>query len=158
MALDIPEQITLDITGQQIFDYVVSFLVKQGRPSVDEDSGDCLYRGKDGRMCAFGCMIPDEYYDATVEFQPAGDVIRTRLRDIHPTRTKMREYWTLMEKHQDLLEALQCDHDDAVQSMDDGEVFVNAFLANASSTASTHDLHFNEKDFHNLFCGEKNGA
>lgn len=52
--------------NQEIFDKVVAHLRKQGGPSVGKD-GRCKYRADNGRMCAVGCLIPDELYHKEME-------------------------------------------------------------------------------------------
>jgi hypothetical protein len=53
--------------AQDIFDYVVGALLKQGRPAVDLKTGLCHYRMKDGRKCAIGHLIDDRFYSADLE-------------------------------------------------------------------------------------------
>jgi len=53
-------------TKQEVFDTVVSALIKQGHPSIDT-SGGCLYRGPDGLKCAIGHLIPDNVYTPDME-------------------------------------------------------------------------------------------
>ena len=62
-----------DHTEQQVFDFVVAHLRKQGEQS--NNSGGCAYRGynEDGDtlMCAAGCLISDDQY--TEEMDGSGD-------------------------------------------------------------------------------------
>lgn len=53
--------------NQAAFDKVVRHLRKQGEPSYQADGESCAYRGEDGRMCAVGCLIPDEQYSLSLE-------------------------------------------------------------------------------------------
>jgi hypothetical protein len=47
--------------NQAIFDYVLGFITKQGKRSMENDM--CMYRGVDeGSACAAGCLIPDADY------------------------------------------------------------------------------------------------
>lgn len=46
---------------------VEQHLIKQKARSVHEDGSACMYRGADGRMCAAGCLIPDELYTPNLE-------------------------------------------------------------------------------------------
>lgn len=63
-------------SAQEIFDIVAAHLLKQNARSVrgPNDEGynpkQCMYRGKDGRMCAVGVLITDEAYDASIENRP----------------------------------------------------------------------------------------
>ena len=50
---------------QTVFDKVVKHLLTQKRRSKDKKR--CAYRGKDGDMCAVGCLISDKAYDPEIE-------------------------------------------------------------------------------------------
>ena len=50
---------------QAVFDKVVKHLLTQKRRS--EGKQGCAYRGKDGDMCAVGCLISDKAYDPKIE-------------------------------------------------------------------------------------------
>ena len=54
------------IEAQELYDYIVEAIVKQGRPSVG-DNGRCLYRGPGGLKCAYGHVHPDSMYDEGME-------------------------------------------------------------------------------------------
>jgi hypothetical protein len=55
-----------------IFERCITHLLAQGRRSMVQLASDhasrkkeaCAYRGDDGLMCAVGCLIADEFYDA----------------------------------------------------------------------------------------------
>lgn len=51
-----------EATEQQVFDQVVSQMIKQGRKSIHEN-GLCKYRGPEGLMCAAGCLMSDDEYN-----------------------------------------------------------------------------------------------
>lgn len=56
-------------TPQQIFDVVVTHLAQQKKRSMF--NGVCKYRFEEGDhtlKCAIGCLIPDNEYDASIEF------------------------------------------------------------------------------------------
>lgn len=53
-------------TQQQVFDFVVTHLMTQGKKSDDED-GDCRYRTPEGLKCAVGCLMSDEEYNPKYE-------------------------------------------------------------------------------------------
>ena len=56
------------MTKQEIFDKVAVHLISQGCKSMLPDSpAVCAYRGPEGRTCAVGCLIPDEYYSKSME-------------------------------------------------------------------------------------------
>jgi hypothetical protein len=50
---------------QAIFDKVATHLLKQNAKS--RGPMGCQYRGSGGRMCAIGCLIPDDKYNDTYE-------------------------------------------------------------------------------------------
>ena len=56
-------------TLQETFDKIVDHLRKQNSKSLMEAPRDdsCAYRGQDGKMCAVGCLIEDEFYDPSLE-------------------------------------------------------------------------------------------
>lgn len=69
------------MTNQEIFDKVARHLLTQKVPAREARSrpdriGMCLYRTKDGKKCAAGCLIPDELYSPQME----GEDIQTVLR------------------------------------------------------------------------------
>lgn len=53
------------MTKQEVFDKVATHLLTQKKRSYD--NGACVYRAKDGSMCAAGCLIPDEEYTPDLE-------------------------------------------------------------------------------------------
>lgn len=64
------------LTNQQIFDKVLAHLLKQGKRAVLASGGSsnhevCAYRAPDGRKCAAGCLIADEFYNANFEGRSA---------------------------------------------------------------------------------------
>lgn len=61
------------MTKQQVFDKVVTHLLAQGEASTA--GRGCAYRGRNGLMCAVGCLIPDEMYNSEMEGILAGFVI-----------------------------------------------------------------------------------
>ena len=52
-------------TLQETFDKVAKHLLEQMEKS--EDEGRCLYRGSNGKKCAIGCLIPDKFYNPSLE-------------------------------------------------------------------------------------------
>lgn len=58
-------------TLQETFDEMVNHLRKQNSKSwlVDERDGACAYRSQDGKMCAVGCLIKDEFYDPSLDLE-----------------------------------------------------------------------------------------
>lgn len=63
-------------TPQEVFDFVVNHLYKQGRPAlhnITNHGGDgsvkCAYRSQDGLTCAVGCLLTDEEYKPDMEYR-----------------------------------------------------------------------------------------
>ena len=86
-------------TKQKVFDYVVNFLVKQGKASISMYSNeDCQYYSADGNRCAVGCLILPEEYDKEWDRQLAAyDIITDKIPRLQPFN--------------DILEKLQQLHD-----------------------------------------------
>ena len=58
---------------QEMFSKIVTHLRAQGKPSINPDMHDsCMYRSKDGCMCAVGVLMTDEHYDDGVETRHVG--------------------------------------------------------------------------------------
>src|SRR4051812_610560 len=58
------------MTDQEIFDKVATHLLTQNAKSLLLEPGQpisCLYRGREGKKCAIGCLIPDELYTPYIE-------------------------------------------------------------------------------------------
>ena len=106
----VPEKVTLltyhRFDKQDIFDFVVCNLLKQGIKSIDEsieNHGHCKYRlvRKDDRKvlkCAIGQLIPKSLYNPIIEYQ--GIQAIHRLLNIELDHTKL-----------DLLHSMQNIHD-----------------------------------------------
>jgi hypothetical protein len=92
------------MTNQEAFTKVVQHLRQQGERSIREEDEAlrCRYRGEDGKMCAIGCLIPDEEYEPSME----GKAIETLLRRREGTFAPSLEEVSLS-----LLGALQRVHD-----------------------------------------------
>ena len=89
-------------TAQEVFDYVIGHLVRQGGRSVSASGTDCRYRGSDGSKCAVGVLIPDEVYNDVMEGDSVGGLIENFPRECLITGIK---------KHKDILNGLQNMHD-----------------------------------------------
>jgi hypothetical protein len=50
---------------QEVFDKVAKHLLTQGEQAMVDNM--CKYRTEDGRMCAVGCLIADDYYNEELE-------------------------------------------------------------------------------------------
>lgn len=109
---------------KEAFDLVHQHLISQGEKSFIYDT-DCAYRGKynecqsdvdneheedfnwwyDGKSCAVGCLIKNDFYDENIELTPASsDDILDILRYSHPE-------WEINSDSVIMLEVLQKIHD-----------------------------------------------
>jgi hypothetical protein len=112
------------IEAQELYDYIVEAIVKQGRPSVG-DNDRCLYRGPDGLKCAAGHVIPDSMYSPVI-MENAGVVT------IHNQSGLPKS----LIPHVDLMCYLQNAHDGNSQRVD----FLRGFLSSAKNTADEFNL------------------
>lgn len=69
------------LTEQEIFDRVAQHLRQQGAQAT-RAGGGCLYRTREGLMCAVGCLIPEDQY------RPEFDNT-TELRYLHNTSPEL---------------------------------------------------------------------
>lgn len=113
------------IEAQELFDFVVAAVVKQGRPSVG-DNDRCLYRGPDGLKCAYGHVHPDSMYSEKMENLTTEELYRRGL--MPPSLTP----------HASLLNQLQCCHDG--QSGINVSAFIYAFRSYANLVAKKYNL------------------
>jgi hypothetical protein len=77
---------------------IEAHLIKQKAISINEVSGVCQYRCEDGRMCAFGALIPDDLYNEGLEFKPISWIVAVSGN-------------TFKELHLDAMRATQMYHD-----------------------------------------------
>lgn len=77
------------MNDQEAFTVAAEHLLRQSERSVAEDSGACMYRGKEGLKCAVGILIPDEFYREDMEGLAVNDLmvkfpsIRQLFRDVN---------------------------------------------------------------------------
>jgi hypothetical protein len=113
------------VEAQELYDYIVKAIVKQGRPSVG-DNDRCLYRGPDGLKCAAGHVIPDSMYSPVRMEDKSVDTLR---RD-----GKLSES---LIPHAALIYYLQRAHDGTSNMRGD---FLDAFLSDAKQMAVKFNL------------------
>jgi len=53
--------------AQAVLDTMLNHLTKQRGQARGTENTGCLYRAPAGRMCAVGCLIPNELYDTSIE-------------------------------------------------------------------------------------------
>jgi hypothetical protein len=111
------------VEAQELYDYIVEAIVKQGRPSVG-DNDRCLYRGPDGLKCAYGHVHPDSMYSEDMENT---GVLQLRLKGRLPKS---------LVPHVDLISYLQDAHDAASRWAD----FLRIFMQEADRLANRFNL------------------
>ena len=60
------------MTNQELLNKIYNALVLQDAPSISA-GGECQYRGPDGKKCAAGFVLPDEYYSGDFEGLGVGE-------------------------------------------------------------------------------------
>lgn len=99
-------------TPQEVFDYVMTALARQGwLPSVD--IGACAYRGDNGKMCAAGHCMPDVVYTDNIE----GNGIRSESIAFQWEQHSPQTF-KHVEPHLPLLSILQAYHDTKLTNED----------------------------------------
>jgi len=121
------------VEAQEIFDYSVSKVIKQGVQALDE-LGVCAYRGVNGTKCVFGHLIPDALYKPSMEGNNAGALLIGAPID---RVNNVRALLSSLKGHVDLLRDLQAAHDN-ISATD----FVPNFRHRAETVAEMHGLTF----------------
>ena len=128
-------------TDQEIFDYGLNHILKQGKPSIRDDK--CKYRDGEGNSCIIGGMIPDDLYDEKFE----GKSISAMLNQ--PNFIEALNRLNIGESHMsgklalwddtNLLSKMQHCHDRASDEVN----FISEFIYRMSTVAASFDLKFN---------------
>ena len=120
------------MTNQETFDTIVRAIIKQGSYSTNE-MGFCRYRGRYGRKCAAGHLIPDSEYDPKFE---AYDSLSENGKPTLPGKKI-----AALGHNLELVSALQSAHDAAATYPNDfGRRKVHDFRKRACSIALLWDL------------------
>lgn len=141
------------MTDQEMFDYVVTNLVAQGKQSVRKTKGEwgCAYRGGNGCRCAAGWMIPDDRYLPDMEGEHTGAPIVAPVLGISTDQ-------------ESLMIALQRAHDfalggvwnnntwDGSTAVVDDEVWLHHFLKGVRQVAEKHHLSTEVVDLAEAVC------
>jgi hypothetical protein len=122
------------MTAQDVFDRSYLGVLGQGGPSYDywtehapEGGGGCRYRGRNGRRCAAGWLVPDELYDPRMEGKSWGT-----------WNAEMFRPFPELAPHEQLIRELQSAHDNCARLRDDG--FADEFRKRASGIAAARGL------------------
>lgn len=127
---DSPSMLPEHPTAQELFDFVCRHFNAQGGPAGNrnEDIGFvCFCRAKDGKACAFGCLMTDE------------EAIAVDASELAPLQAidnlqALRQFNVRFGTHKDLLESLRDVHDTCTS-----ERWLNASL---ESIAAENQLDF----------------
>lgn len=87
---------------QTIFTQVIQHLARQ-RVAAVHPSGNCQYRMPDGKRCAVGYLVPEWYYNGTLEGNTP--------RDREVKNALMRTHGDFTNQQWELLQELQSVHD-----------------------------------------------
>jgi len=124
------------IAAQELFDYITSKVLEQGRPSIletNDEEGEarvvCVYRGESGAKCAAGHVIPDAWYREEQESRSIDGVL-----DGEP-RLKAS-----LGPHLPLLLSLQEAHDNSYRDSRLCSTFTAEFIRRAIRVAEAYNL------------------
>jgi hypothetical protein len=127
------EQEKNEMKAQELFDKVVSFMIKQGKPSYK--AGTCMYRGPEGTKCAVGCVLTDHYYRTNMEEMGIDNLIK---KFILPK---------FIKNNKDLLRDLQNAHDsNAFSYGENNKNFIENFTYEVKGIAEDRNLKWNFKN------------
>lgn len=116
------------VSAQEVFDFIVSHVLNQGKPAVRDHEGNCVYRTYNGLTCAAGCLIPYGNYSLAMENINWSSLARAEG----------------VESHVGLVESLQGAHDSAARdyfaASFSKEPFTHRFQAKAQTVAERFDL------------------
>jgi hypothetical protein len=116
-------------TSQEVYNYVITFLRKQGVQAKSLDSGFCRYLTEDGNKCAVGCLFPEGFYKKHFEGINLEDLIENFPDDFMSAG---------FDLHLQLLGNLQYFHDNAAVWLRGEETFNEHAKQLAESFALTY--------------------
>lgn len=133
---------------QELFDRVVTALILQGRPALND--GACAYRGEDGSKCAVGHLISDEVYRSyEVALDPDMNRLEEKLVGHELVQAALAQSLgaKLDQRAVDMLSWLQVAHDDSMhggQASDrDERQWLRQFCDAAMTVGRIYGLNFN---------------
>jgi hypothetical protein len=127
------------MTNQEMFNKVWQhFVVEENPASVDRESevgNGCFYRSPEGNKCAFGVLIPDEFYHEKMEGFTAISLIRGK--ECENEGRGMREYFGKVDAI--FISDLQEAHDDNANDYI-GSNFTDAIEVDLKKLAEEYNL------------------
>jgi len=133
---------------EEIFDKAARHLMHMDGPSVGQDGDACVYRGEDadgcydGKMCAVGAFIKDEFYHKDLE----GGVMRLPMEpartegELHNAVAKSIGQEKLTQDQAELFADLQVAHDG--ESSRYRDEWMDSVVKTLDQIAQRHDFQF----------------
>ena len=120
-------------TPQEIFDYVIPKILKQGGLSKIVNYGkiECVYRKNKDTRCAIGWLIPDSFYRKEFEGKNVEQLIQS---------SYLKEVPAFSLETQDFLEDLQEAHDSLYSLVNDPALILGDLIRNFRLLAKKYDL------------------
>lgn len=115
-------------SAQEVFDFIVTSVVKQGKPAVTGSCNKCTYRTPDGLKCAAGFLLPDDH-PAVLEALKGGEM---------GSWSALTNALLVPLDHAALISSLQQCHDYA--ALDYSVGFIKSFLERAHTSAKRRSL------------------
>tara|TARA_R100001198_G_scaffold82502_1_gene55658 strand:+ start:1406 stop:1861 length:456 start_codon:yes stop_codon:yes gene_type:complete len=134
---------------QDIFDKGARHLMHMDGPSVDTFNDACVYRGEDadgcydGKMCAVGVFIKDEFYDVSLEgrvMRPLDAHGASTEGALHNAVAKSIGQEKLTQDQADLFADLQFAHD--AKSGSAFDEWMDSVIKTLDQIARRHDFQF----------------
>lgn len=139
----VPE-VEVNRTMQALYDFIVSAVREQGRPSMTPSGCNCAYHGTDGAKCAVGHLIPPSEYRAMMEGNHVtNEVVWKAVRKNPLVKAAIKA--NSEDAVEELLSNMQQAHDDAADDDLRGWVpFVDGFLDRVSGVGEVWNLDLKE--------------
>lgn len=133
--------LTPETTSQELLDYIMAFLYRQGKVSYDVKEGICCYRGPERTMCAAGCVIPDEFYSRDMEGKAINVLLRRRPES---NNKEAAQFWAALSRHTILINQLQIIHDN-LDFFSNPDSFRDALISRLKGMLKTYPVHGTKK-------------
>jgi hypothetical protein len=130
---------------QEIFDFGLVEILKQGKPSINAETKSCMYKHEDGSNCIIGKMLPKDFIIDHPHINTSSVISL-----IHVVTLPEELKWMAKEPMPGFLLRLQGCHDDAaIEHMEDwrvyeGSEFIERFKERMQKFAAKHILIYKE--------------
>lgn len=116
-------------TQRRLFETSLNHVLKQGKPSIMESTGACLYKGPEGEGCGAAPFITD--YVEEMEHKPFEMLVEQFPNSVDPD----------VKDEIDFVAALQLAHDEAaIPKSKDGKVFLDRYASSMRMIARAAGL------------------